>query len=114
MRANGLERAEFAVKSLLFAVPEVAEKFCDLFKGEVEVSPTQYIKKRRMEKARELLETTDLQIKEIAATVGYCESSHFVRDFEKAYGLSPRRYRAQRLLSKLQNRRSKKENRLIG
>ena len=31
--SNGLERAEFAVKSLLFAVAEVAEKFCDLFKG---------------------------------------------------------------------------------
>ncbi|HEY3136425.1 MAG TPA: AraC family transcriptional regulator [Blastocatellia bacterium] len=89
-------------------------RFCDLFKGEVEVSPTQHIKKRRLEKARELLEATDLQIKEIAVRVSYSESSHFVRNFEKAYGLSPRRYRAQHLLSKLQNRRSKKEKRRIG
>jgi AraC-like DNA-binding protein len=89
-------------------------RFCGLFKGEVEVSPIQYIKKRRLEKARELLEATDLQIKEIAATVGYSESSHFVRNFEKAYGFSPRRYRAQRLLSKLQNSGSKKEKRRIG
>jgi len=78
------------------------------------MSSIQYLKKLRMERARHQLETTDLQIKEIAARAGYSESSHFVRDFEKAYDLSPRRYRAQCFLSTLPGVGRKKENRRIG
>ena len=37
-----------------------------------------------------------LSIKEIAAGVGCSDLSHFVRAFEKRFGLSPKRYRAAR------------------
>ena len=49
-----------------------------------------------MEKARELLESDEhsqLGIKEIATHVGFGDLSHFVRDFETRFGLSPKRYR---------------------
>jgi AraC-like DNA-binding protein len=64
-----------------------------LFKGHTGRAPARYLKQFRMERARELLETTFLSVKEICARVGLNDVSHFVRDFEKAYGLSPSRYR---------------------
>ena len=47
-----------------------------------------------MEQARELLETSYLSVKEVMARVGVADESHFVRDFKKAYGRTPARYRA--------------------
>ena len=74
-----------------------AQHFCVLFKAETAETPARYLNRLRMDKARELLEREDhsqLSIKEIATTVGCNDLSHFVRDFEKRFGLSPRRYRA--------------------
>jgi AraC-like DNA-binding protein len=53
----------------------------------------QYRKTLRMEKARRLLETTFLNIKEIMLEVGFKDESNFVRDFKKQHGLTPARYR---------------------
>jgi AraC family transcriptional regulator of arabinose operon len=68
-----------------------------LFTDEVGMSPLQYLKEQRMRQAKELLETTHLNVKQIMWRVGIKDQSHFVRDFRDAYGLSPQRYRAQHL-----------------
>lgn len=65
-----------------------------IFKQETGLSPIQYIRQLRMCKAKELLETTYLNIKQIMIRVGVNDESHFVRDFKKVYGLSPTQYRA--------------------
>ena len=73
------------------------QHLCALFKNELGETPVRYLNRLRMEKARELLEDNDasaLSIKEIAAKVGCRDLSHFVRDFQQRFGLSPRRYRA--------------------
>lgn len=70
-------------------------RLCHLFKSEVGVPPAQYLKSIRMRKARELLETTPLSVKQILARVGARDKSHFERDFKKKYGLTPAQYRAQ-------------------
>src|SRR5262245_12965711 len=64
-----------------------------LFKMEVGIPPAQYLRAFRMERAKELLETTFLTVKQILHSVGLNDHSHFVRDFKKAFGLSPARYR---------------------
>lgn len=46
-----------------------------------------------MERARYLLETSFLSVKEIAHSVGLNDESHFVRDFKKTYSVSPTLYR---------------------
>jgi AraC-like DNA-binding protein len=43
--------------------------------------------------------SSTLSIKEIAAKVGCRDLSHFVRDFQQRFGLSPKRYRAQKRAS---------------
>jgi AraC family transcriptional regulator, arabinose operon regulatory protein len=63
-----------------------------LFKDEVGKSLTGFRRELQLHKAKRLLETTELSVKEVAGSVGISTVSHFVRDFEKAYGLSPARY----------------------
>jgi transcriptional regulator GlxA family with amidase domain len=65
-----------------------------LFKAETGMTPLQYQKKLRLSEAKGLLETTFLNVQEIMARVGINDVSHFIRDFKRAYGSTPIRYRA--------------------
>ena len=67
-----------------------------LFKDEVGVGFGSYVKVLRLRKAKELVETTFLTVKEIMARIGVADESHFVRDFKRMYGLPPMKYRASR------------------
>jgi AraC-like DNA-binding protein len=64
-----------------------------LFTATLGISPTKYLKSIRMQRAQELLDHSLLSVKEIGMRVGMSDTSHFVRDFKKAYGLSPAQYR---------------------
>ncbi len=65
-----------------------------LFKAETGQTVGQYRKDARLEKARVLLRTTLLSVKEIMHHVGISSNSHFARDFKEECGLSPTQYRA--------------------
>ncbi|MEK6286701.1 MAG: AraC family transcriptional regulator [Acidobacteriota bacterium] len=69
-------------------------RMCHLFRTQTGIAPWRYLQVRRMEKARNLLESTSLSVKEVRASVGLQDRSHFVREFKKAYGTTPSRYRA--------------------
>jgi len=47
----------------------------------------------RIEKAKELLKTSQLSIYEIAERVGYQDAKHFSRLFAKHEGIKPNEYR---------------------
>ena len=47
-----------------------------------------------MERAKNLLESSFLSVKEIAYQVGLNDESHFVRDFKSTYGFTPALYRS--------------------
>jgi AraC-like DNA-binding protein len=64
-----------------------------LFKEETGTPPARYLRQLRLRRARELLETTHLSVKEVMARVGVSDESHFVRDFKQAHGATPARYR---------------------
>jgi transcriptional regulator GlxA family with amidase domain len=57
------------------------------------MTPAQYLKSLRMWKAKELLEETFLNVKQIMLRVGVKDQSHFVRDFRGLYGHTPTKYR---------------------
>ena len=56
-------------------------------------STAQYIRIRKMQQARILLETTDIPIGEIAADLGFKDFSHFSRSFAQIYGGTPSSFR---------------------
>jgi transcriptional regulator GlxA family with amidase domain len=66
-----------------------------LFKAETAMTPAQYLKSLRMQRAKELLddEETFLNVKQIMLRVGLKDQSHFVRDFRELYGHTPAEYR---------------------
>lgn len=66
-----------------------------LFKDETGLSPGKYLRLLRMQKAKELLESTFLSVKQVMSRAGVADESHFVRDFKRAYGLTPAQYRSQ-------------------
>jgi transcriptional regulator GlxA family with amidase domain len=63
-----------------------------VFKDETSTSLTRYLRELRLQRAKQLLETTFLTVKEVASAVGIDSVSHFVRDFKKAHRLTPSRY----------------------
>lgn len=60
-----------------------------LFKEETGVTLNRFIKEIRMEKARELLESTTMKVTDIAASVGFANSSYFTRSFREYFGYTP-------------------------
>lgn len=70
--------------------------FCRAFKQSLGLAPHQWLRARRMEKARELLETTDLPMIEVGALVGLESPSTFATAFRKLVGTSPSAYRRDR------------------
>lgn len=66
-----------------------------LFKQQTGKTILQFDKELRLEKAKSLLETTHKRVKEICFEVGLNDYSHFVRDFQKKYGISPKELQKQ-------------------
>ncbi|MFS0723471.1 helix-turn-helix domain-containing protein [Paenibacillus sp. 1P07SE] len=64
------------------------------FKQHTGFSLMQYIDKLRMDKAKELLRTTDLKVGEIIEHSGYVDEANFRRKFRKQEGVSPINYRS--------------------
>jgi len=63
------------------------------FKKEFDDSPTNYINKRRLDKAKELLSITEMPVSEIAFEIGFKDSLYFTRLFKKKIGIPPTTYR---------------------
>jgi transcriptional regulator GlxA family with amidase domain len=51
--------------------------------------PASYIKAIRLQKAKELLETSDLTVSEVAYKTGFKTPSHFTKVFTEKFGLRP-------------------------
>ena len=64
-------------------------RLCHLFKESMGTSPERYLTKVRLEKARQLLETEFLTVKEVMNRVGMSDASYFARSFKSAYGVTP-------------------------
>ncbi len=65
-----------------------------IFKKETNMTFKNYLMNTRIEKAKELLETTDLKIYEIAERVGYTDTRYFSELFARICGKTPSQYRS--------------------
>lgn len=67
--------------------------FHKLWRNEMGIPPAAYLKVRRLEKAKHLIETTFEPIKRIGFLVGFSDGSNFTRNFKRRFGVVPSEYR---------------------
>jgi two-component system response regulator YesN len=81
------------LKALANSVNLSSSRLRHLFKDQTGLTPSQYLKRLRLERAKELMDESFLRLKEVMPQVGINDESHFVRDFRKTHGLPPIKYR---------------------
>lgn len=64
-----------------------------LFKKEVGISISEYIREEKINTAQNLLNYSELSLIEIANYLGFASQSHFIQTFEKYIGVTPKKYR---------------------
>jgi len=67
--------------------------FSRAFKQSEGVAPHDYLMRRRVHRALELLAGTDLPLSAIACASGFSDQSHLARWFRQHFGITPSRYR---------------------
>ena len=67
--------------------------FSSLFRRHHRLSPRLFLRRARLERAADLLRTSDLSLKEIAALCGYVDAAHLCKTFKEENGLPPRQFR---------------------
>lgn len=71
-----------------------ARNFMRIFHGAVGMSPINYLKQVRLQKARALLRESNRQVDEIASACGFNDSNYFIKCFRSAYGTTPNKFRS--------------------
>lgn len=85
------------MEDLARELPMGYSKFRKKFKAVAGVSPHEYHLNLRIERAKELLHATTLNINEIAFQTGFDSVYYFSKLFKKKNGVSPRAFRAERV-----------------
>lgn len=96
-RAMGFMHAQYAeplTREQIAAHVNISPDYLtDCFRQEMGVTPMVYLNRYRLKQARELLANSDLNITQIALAVGFSESAHFTRMFQREVGVTPRAWR---------------------
>lgn len=82
----------FTLEDLARAVGVSRFHFARLFRVSTGESPMEFLLRSRIERAKQILMTSDRRMSEIAATLGFCDQSHFSRSFRRYAGVTPRQF----------------------
>ncbi len=88
-----LENESFDTNALCKAMSLSRTQLFRRLKSLIQQAPANYIKIIRLQKAKELLETTDLTVGEVVFRTGFQTLSHFTHIFQKQYGVLPSVFR---------------------
>lgn len=69
--------------------------FSRLFKKEIGISVSSYIRDRKIEYAKKLLKFSEMEMADIAAYLSFSSQSHFIQQFRQQTGLTPKAFRDQ-------------------
>ncbi len=100
--SDALEYIEAHYTEEDFSLNKVAEQvhvspnyLSAIFSSEMETTFVEYVTRKRLEKAKQLLRQTDWTAQEIAGEAGYKEAHYFSFVFKKTVGCTPKEYRNQ-------------------
>ncbi len=88
-------RAPIGLADVAKAVARSPSYLTDLVRRETGRTVQQWIIHRRMAEARILLLQSGARVKDIGSMIGYDDTGHFIRQFHRANGLTPQRWRLQ-------------------
>ena len=91
-----LENENFDSNALCKAMSMSRTQLFRRLKSLIRLAPAIYIKNIRLKRAKELLESADLTVSEIAFKTGFQSVSHFTKIFKKQYGIPPSVFRRSR------------------
>ncbi|MCR4739495.1 MAG: response regulator [Lachnospiraceae bacterium] len=110
MTTGSIDHTHYLVKQALQYIEDNVEKdislneiserlnissyyFSKLFKEETKEGFIEYLTKRRVEKAKDMLKDPSKSIKEVGSACGYSDPNYFSRIFKKATGMTPTEYK---------------------
>jgi AraC-like DNA-binding protein len=67
--------------------------FCRAFRASKGISPHQYVIRRRIERARSLIEASDMPYAEVAEMAGFADQSQMAKTFRRVLGITPSHFR---------------------
>ena len=91
--AENYDNHQFGVTELAEAVHLSHTQVYRKLKALMGKTPSQFIRSFRLQKGRELLQNSDLNISEVAYEVGFADPNYFSRMFQKEFGKSPREFK---------------------
>ena len=80
---------DIGVEQVAGAIGKTPNYFSSIFKQEVGIAFREYLNRYRIDRAREMIDQSDLLIYEIAEKVGYKDYTYFSQVFKKLTGKSP-------------------------
>lgn len=86
-------RAHITLDELCEVAGVTKQHLCRLFRSTLSCRPTEYIAKRRIQAAKEILSNTDKPTEAIAEELGFCDSSYFCKIFRRYEGITPSQFR---------------------
>lgn len=86
---SNMQNSQFDANYLSEAMNMSRTQLFRRLKPIIRQSPGSYIRTVKLQKAKELFETTDLRISEVAYQTGFETASHFTKVFTKQYGVKP-------------------------
>jgi AraC family transcriptional regulator, L-rhamnose operon regulatory protein RhaS len=91
---GGLDRG-VAVSELAAVAKLSPSRFHARFVAEVSETPADWLRRRRLDRAKQLLATTTHEVTALALSLGFPSSQYFATVFRRYTGLTPREYRTQ-------------------
>lgn len=83
----------YSISAIALSLNMSVSRFQHLFKQEMKMSFTQYVRTARLRKACALLQTTHMLVKEITFKIGCRDETNFIRSFKQEYNETPANYR---------------------
>lgn len=90
---NNLEKGNFDTDTICRELAISRSHLFRLVKEQTQLSISLYIRQKRMLKAKQLLDDTDLKVSEIAYQIGMDSPQSFTKYFTQEFGINPTEYR---------------------
>lgn len=90
---DNIGNAELTIDDIAASLAMGRSTFFKKLKSMIGISPVEFLKEYRIQRAAELVISTEYNFTEIAYQVGISDLSYFSRCFKQKYGISPREYK---------------------